>query len=73
MQGIICYYSGTGNTKAVCECLVKRIPGVAWTWHDIVRQGTPELQAYDIAGFATFTDFWSVPKKFKDFMESLKS
>lgn len=71
MKGIICYYSGTGNTKLACNYLAGKISAAEWTLHDIVKQGMPDLEQYSVAGFATFTDFWSIPQKFKTFLENL--
>lgn len=57
MKGIICYYSGSGNTKLAMKYLSKKIPNVEFELLDIVNSETPDFSNYDVAGFATFTDF----------------
>jgi len=68
MRGIICYYSGSGNTKLAVDRIVRGIPSVRFHLVDI-RSGTvPDFATADLAGFATFTDFWGVPKLMEDFL-----
>lgn len=38
---------------------------------DIMAGGIPDLEKYDVAGFAAFTNFWGVPYIFETFMEKL--
>lgn len=38
---------------------------------DIVRDGIPELENYDIVGFAAFTNYSGIPYIFQNFMEML--
>ncbi len=58
MKGLICYYSGTGNTKLVCQYLAKKVNTVQFDLFDIAKDGAPELAEYDIVGFAAFADFF---------------
>jgi len=71
MKGIICTYSGSGNTKLVCRHLIKRIPGVEFDLFDITKGGLPDLATYDIVGFATFTDLVGVPHLLHTFLRRL--
>lgn len=71
MKGIICYYSGSGNTKLAVKYISKRIGNADFDLHNIVKTEIPDLSAYDIVGFATFTDFWGVPQYFHSFFEKI--
>lgn len=72
MKGIICYYSGSGNTKLAITYLKNRISEVNFELCDIVKNDTPDFEAYDVVGLATFTDFWGVPQLLHSFVENLK-
>ncbi len=73
MKGIICYYSGSGNTKLACEYIKKNVTNSDFELCNIVEDGTPGFSSYDIVGFATFTDFLSVPKYMHVFFDGLNS
>jgi ferredoxin len=73
MKGIICYYSGTGNTRLACRYIAAKIENVQFDWFDIVKEKgqAPELSQYDVVGFATFTDFAGPPYLTLEFVRSL--
>jgi len=71
MKGIICYYSGSGNTKLAINYIKNKIKNVDFELYDIVRSELPGLSKYDIVGFATFTDFWGVPQYFYSFFDEI--
>ena len=71
MKGIICYYSGSGNTRLTCQYIVKNVESIEFDLFDVVKDGMPDLEKYDVVGFATFTDFWGPPHLFQTFIESL--
>ncbi|MFC2079562.1 EFR1 family ferrodoxin [Candidatus Bipolaricaulota bacterium] len=71
MRGLICYYSGSGNTKLACEAIAAKTSTIDFDLHDIVRDGIPELADYHLVGFATWTDFLNPPQRMKAFLESL--
>jgi len=71
MKGIICYYSGSGNTKLACEYIKKNISNTDFEMHNIVKNGIPDFFAYDIVGFAAFTDFWGMPQYFHTFFDKI--
>ncbi len=71
MKGLICYYSGSGNTKLACEAIARRTNEIEFDLFDIVRDGEPNLDGFDIVGFATFADFFGPPMRMKTFLESL--
>lgn len=73
MKGIICYYSGSGNTKLACQYLKKKITNVDFELYNIVKRDIPDFSNYDIVGFATFTDFWGVPQYFCSFFDRMTS
>jgi len=70
MKGIICYYSGSGNTKLACRYIVGNIE-VPFDLVDVVKEREIDLETYDVVGFATFTDFVGPPYLFQAFIEGL--
>jgi ferredoxin len=71
MRGIICYYSGSGNTRLVCQAIVQRTPAVVCDLYDITKGERRDWGAYDVWGFATFADFWGPPQAFQTFIQAL--
>lgn len=71
MKGIICYYSGTGNTALACQYIVNNVRNAEFEMSDIVTGGQPDLSVYDIVGFAAFTDFLVPSPLYQEFMEGL--
>jgi len=71
MKGIICCYSGSGNTELAINYLKKRIKNVDFELYNIVKNNMPDLSKYDIVGFATFADFWGVPRYFHSFFNKM--
>jgi len=70
MKGVICYYSGSGNTKLACKYIAGNIK-VPFDLVDVVEEKDMDLEPYDVVGFATFTDFFGPPHLFQAFVESL--
>jgi ferredoxin/flavodoxin len=68
MKGIIFYYSNTGNTLLACKYLAHKLSAVNFNFCSIKEQKIINLDQYNIAGFATFTDSWEPPKIFVDFI-----
>lgn len=73
MKGIVCYYSGSGNTKLACKYMANKINGVEFDFYNTLKGDAPDLEKYDLIGFATFTDFWGVPQSFIDFIDSIET
>lgn len=71
MKGIICYYSGSGNTRLAANYIKEHIRNADLELYDIVRTAMPDLSEIDIVGFATFTDFWGVPPYIHTFFEEM--
>ncbi len=72
LKCIICYYSGSGNTKLACQYIANNIRNVEFKLFNITREGIPDLDSYDIAGFACFTDFLDPPYLMGTFVDKLK-
>ena len=70
VRGVICYYSGSGNTRLACEYMAARI-GVSFDLVDVTNGGDVDLLSYDMVGLAASTDFWSIPRRFEEFLASL--
>jgi ferredoxin/flavodoxin len=73
MKGIMCYYSGSGNTKLACQYLQKHIQNIKIELYNIVKRDIPDFTHYDVVGFATFTDYWGVPHYMCSFFEHMNS
>lgn len=71
IKGIICYYSGSGNTKLACQYVAGRIKNAELELCNIVKHDIPDFSDYGIVGFATFTDFGGIPQYFCGFFEKL--
>ncbi|MBI4721515.1 MAG: 4Fe-4S binding protein [Candidatus Stahlbacteria bacterium] len=71
MKGIIYYYSGSGNTKLACQYIVKKIKNIEIDIFNIVKDGIPNLEKYNLVGFATFADFFGPPYLVQTFIENL--
>jgi ferredoxin len=70
MRGVICYYSGTGNTRLACEHVVARL-GFEFDLVDVIASDDVDLRPYDIVGLAAPTDFRGVPQRFETFLAEL--
>jgi NAD-dependent dihydropyrimidine dehydrogenase PreA subunit len=73
MKGIICYYSGSGNTKLAIQYIAKKMKNIEIDLFNIVKDSNPNLDNYNFVGFATFTDFWGPPYLIQTFIEQLTS
>jgi ferredoxin len=71
LKGIICYYSGSGNTKLACNYIKNNVNNIDFELFNIVKTKIPDLNKYDIVGFATFTDCWGAPQYFHTFINNL--
>lgn len=71
MKGVICYYSGSGNTRLACRYIAAHVGGVAFDLFDIAKGQEIDLELYDIVGFAAFTDFLGPSYLFHRFVEAL--
>ena len=71
MKGIICYYSGSGNTKLACNYLKNKIKNADFELYNIVKKDIPDFNKYDIVVFAAFTVFWAPPKLMYSFIRKI--
>lgn len=71
MRAAILYYSTTGNTKLACECIAEKIFGMKIDLIDFAKRDENSLTAYDVIGFAFFTDSWKPPVFFQRYVRSL--
>jgi len=71
MNGIICYYSGSGNTKLAVKYIKSKISSLDFELCDVVRDEAPDFSQYDVVGFATFTDFGGAPQYIHSFFDTI--
>ncbi|MBE0635119.1 4Fe-4S binding protein [Candidatus Bipolaricaulota bacterium] len=71
MRGLICYYSGTGNTRLACEAIAVQTSAIDFDLFDIVQDGKPDVATYDLIGLATWADYLNPPQRMKTFCESI--
>lgn len=71
MKGIICYCSGSGNTKLACQYIKGKVKNIEFDLFNIITDGIPSVEKYDFAGFATFTNFLNIPYIVQMFIEKL--
>lgn len=65
------YYSTTGNTRLLCEAVKRNLRVDAFDLIDIVEHPDARLDEYDVIGFATFADEFTIPILMKSFIENL--
>jgi ferredoxin len=73
MKGVICYYSGSGNTKLACKYMANKTINAEFDFYNTLNGNNIDLEEYDLIGFATFTDFWGIPNFFNNFIDNLYS
>ncbi len=71
MRGAIFYYSNTGNTRLVCQAIVKNIKTTGLELVNIAKDKNTDLKLFDVIGFAFPTDFWGVPKIMEDYISGV--
>ncbi|MBU0493530.1 MAG: EFR1 family ferrodoxin [Chloroflexi bacterium] len=71
MKGLICYYSGSGNTRLACRYIAAHVEQAEVDLLDIAKGQAANLVPYDMVGFAAFTDFWGPSALFLRFVEGL--
>ncbi len=71
MKGAICYYSGSGNTALACRYLAAKMEGIEFDLIDVTEAEAVDTGAYDVIGFAAFTDFFGPSQVFLDFVDRL--
>jgi len=71
MKGVVCYYSGSGNTKLACRYIARHTKNVQFDLFNMVKDGVPALDKYDIVGFAAFTDFGAPSQTVRAFIDGL--
>jgi len=71
LRAAIIYYSTMGNTRLACESIANRISGVKIDLIDFAKRDEDSLTAYDVIGFAFFTDSWNPPAFFQQYVRSL--
>ena len=71
MKVCLFYYSGSGNTKLACQYIARNASSMDFVLSDIIRDKVPDLDPFDMIGFATFADYLGPSKAFADFVNSL--
>jgi len=71
MKSLLCYHSQSGNTALVCRFLSQKLASASWDLFDIATGSPPELQLYDVVGFATWTYYLGLPPFFEQFLLNL--
>ncbi|GFP74485.1 EFR1 family ferrodoxin [Clostridium fungisolvens] len=72
MKGAILYFSLTGNTKLACEYIISKIHDVEFDLMNM-RDGYPNLDEYNIIGFATYADEYSIAEFVKEYIDGMES
>ncbi len=71
MKCLLCYFSGSGNTKLACDYIAGKIKTVEFDFHNILENKPIDFGAYDIVGFAASADLWGPSPRFLTFARSL--
>lgn len=67
MKGIILYFSLTGNTKLACNYIKAKVTNIDFELHNM-RDGYINLSNYDIIGFATYSESFSIAEYVKNYI-----
>lgn len=70
-SGLLAYYSSTGNTKLACEYLKNHLTNAKVELFNIAGGGSPDINAYDFVGLATFTDWGDPPFLVRLFVDKI--
>jgi ferredoxin/flavodoxin len=70
MRGVICYYSGSGNTKLACAYIAAHL-GFECDLIDVIAHPDADLTPYDFAGLAASADFGGLSHAFETFLAAL--
>ncbi len=71
MKCLVCYFSGSGNTKLACDYIAGKIDTVEFDFYSIRSDEKVDCEKYDVIGFAAFADFWGPSPKMISFINSL--
>lgn len=71
LNGVIFYYSSTGNTKLACRYIEKNLVDAKVDLFNMTHKEIPDLSHYDFVGFATFTDWGEPPLFVKLFIDKI--
>jgi len=71
VKGLICYYSGSGNTKLACEAIAAGMKSIDFKLFDVVHNDIPDCAVYDLIGFAAWANYFNPPQLMKTFLESI--
>lgn len=71
MRGLIFYFSGTGNTKLSVHYIGAKVNNIKFDFHDMNNLSIPDLNQYDILGFATYTQLFSAPEYVENFIKMI--
>jgi ferredoxin/flavodoxin len=72
LKGIILYFSLTGNTKLACKYIKNKVQNVEFDLVDM-RHGQANLSSYDIVGFATYSNEFSIARFVKNYIDDMPS
>lgn len=72
MKGLIFYFSGTGTTKLAVQYISANLFNVEFDFHDMNDKNVPNLEKYDLLGFASYAQGFDPPQYVEKFIKSLK-
>lgn len=72
MKGVICYYSGSGNTKLACEFIRRNVHHIDFELANIVTDKKPDFDDFDFVGFACFADHWAPSEIVHSFFDEIE-
>ena len=71
MKILFCYHSQSGNTELACRALSSKLDSAVWDFFDVTEGSLPDLNSYDLIGFASWTYYLALPPFFEDFLSRL--
>ena len=71
MNALICYFSNTGNTRLICSYLKHYLGESDFLLWDMNQDTYPNMEKYDLVGFASSVEFFGLPKFVIDWFADL--
>ena len=71
MKGVICYISSSGHTELASRFIAGNLENIHLDLLNISREPAPDLDLYDLVGFATYTDYMNAPIGIQRFIRGL--
>ena len=71
MNGLLLYHSNSGNTRLMVQYASQKLSAFSFDVFDITDPVLPDITAYPVIGFATWTYYLGLPPLMAEFLNRL--